>query len=72
MTLGRELSGASLSSSKDSGADVCKTGTSVATPIAAGIAAMLLGYTRIYEEKLCEILRRDDEVKLVRIWNIPG
>jgi len=72
MTLGQEVPGASLSSSKDGGAEVCKTGTSVATPIAAGIAAMLLGYTRVYEKELCQRLGREDEAKLVRIWNITG
>ncbi|KAH8750662.1 peptidase S8/S53, subtilisin/kexin/sedolisin [Hyaloscypha finlandica] len=72
MTLGIQVPGASLCSSEDGGADVCRNGTSVATPIAAGIAAMLLGYTRIYEEKLREILGREDEAKLVRIWNITG
>jgi hypothetical protein len=63
--------GASLSTSKDKGADVCKTGTSVATPIAAGIAAMLLGYARIYEEDLRKLLGHED-AKLAKLWNITG
>lgn len=72
MTLGVDVPGASLSTSADEGADVCKSGTSVATPIAAGIAAMLLGYARIYEKELQEMLGPQDKAKLSRLWRITG
>ena len=50
-TLGKDVPSASLCSD---GGEVCKSGTSVATPIAAGIAAMMLGYATIglHDEKL--------------------
>jgi hypothetical protein len=72
MTLGVDVPGASLSTSQHEGAEVCKSGTSVATPIAAGIAAMLLGYARIHEEHLQEILGPRDAAKLARLWRITG
>ncbi|KAF7552213.1 hypothetical protein G7Z17_g4462 [Cylindrodendrum hubeiense] len=72
MTLGVDVPGASLSTSEDQGADVCQSGTSVATPIAAGIAAMLLGYARVYEEELHQMLGPHDEAKLSRLWRITG
>lgn len=53
-------------------ADEYKSGTSVATPIAAGIAAMLLGYARIYEKELEEMLGPQDKAKLSRLWRING
>jgi hypothetical protein len=72
MTLGLDVPGASLTKSKDEGANVCKSGTSVATPIAAGIAAMLLGYAQIHEEDLEKMLGRQDAEKLSRLWGITG
>ncbi|KAI0906590.1 hypothetical protein F4823DRAFT_70327 [Ustulina deusta] len=72
MTLGLDVPGASLTKSKDEGADVCKSGTSVATPIAAGIAAVLLGYARIHEEGLPKQLGPRDKEKLTRLWSRTG
>ncbi|KAK3935255.1 hypothetical protein QBC46DRAFT_358388 [Diplogelasinospora grovesii] len=72
MTLGRNVPGASLTKSEDEGADVCKSGTSVATPIAAGIAAMLLGYARMHENDLQEMVGPRDTAKLSRLWGITG
>ncbi|KAL7797031.1 hypothetical protein V8C43DRAFT_277981 [Trichoderma afarasin] len=72
MTLGLDIPGPSLAKSKDGGADVYKSGTSVATPIAAGIAAILLGYTRIHEEQLQQRLGNDGKAKLSRLWKISG
>lgn len=72
MTLGRDVPGASLKKSKDEGADVCKSGTSVATPIAAGIAAIMLGYAQAYEKDLQRMLKSQDEEKLKRLWKITG
>ncbi|KAI0401131.1 hypothetical protein F4802DRAFT_619154 [Xylaria palmicola] len=71
MTLGLDVPGASLTTSEHEGADVCKSGTSVATPIAAGIAAMLLGYALIHEEDLQKLLgpRR---MKLAKLWSRTG
>lgn len=57
MTLGRDVPGAGLS--KDGGAEVARSGTSVSTPIAAGIAAMTLGYARIYQRELSELLGQE-------------
>ncbi|KAF5701633.1 peptidase S8 subtilisin kexin sedolisin [Fusarium globosum] len=68
MTLGLNVPGASLVRSEHQGADICKSGTSVATPIAAGLAAMLLGYARVHEEELQKILGPEDSPKLVRLW----
>lgn len=72
MTLGLNVPGASLMKSKDRGADVYKSGTSVATPIAAGIAAILLGYAQIHKRDLEELLGPQDAVKLSRLWGITG
>lgn len=72
MTLGLNVPGASLVRSEHQGADVCKSGTSVATPIAAGLAAMLLGYARVHEEELQNILGPEDSPKLVRLWGVSG
>ncbi|KAH6888447.1 hypothetical protein B0T10DRAFT_488196 [Thelonectria olida] len=72
MTLGLNVPGASLKKSKAQGADVCKSGTSVATPIAAGIAAMLLGYARMHEKELQELLGDDGEAKASKMWRITG
>lgn len=70
MTLGKDVPGASLNFSKYEGAEICKSGTSVATPIAAGIAAMLLGYARVNETSLQNILRLLGKAKLSRLWGI--
>lgn len=56
MTLGQDVPGAALSGRGGAG-EVCRSGTSVSTPIAAGIAAMLLGYARLYEGELGEYCR---------------
>lgn len=72
MTLGVDVPGASLSTSEDKGADVYRSGTSVATPIVAGIAAMLLEYARIYENELHEMLGPQDKARLSRLWRITG
>jgi hypothetical protein len=72
MTLGVDVPGASLSTSEHEGADVCKSGTSVATPIAAGIAATMLGYTRLFEDDIRTFLQKDQVPKLRNIWKISG
>jgi hypothetical protein len=50
-TLGNDVPAAALSKQGVSSGEVCKTGTSVATPIAAGIAATVLGYARLRLEE---------------------
>ncbi|EJP63535.1 Peptidase S8/S53, subtilisin/kexin/sedolisin [Beauveria bassiana ARSEF 2860] len=72
MTLGKDVPGASLSASKHKGANVCKSGTSVATPIAAGIAAILLGYARIHEKELCQSLQFQHDIMLLSLWKMSG
>ncbi|KAK4444753.1 hypothetical protein QBC34DRAFT_334442 [Podospora aff. communis PSN243] len=52
MTLGQDVPGAGLS--RGGGGEVVKSGTSVSTPIAAGIAGMLLSYARLFEQDLKE------------------
>ncbi|KAI9869217.1 MAG: hypothetical protein M1813_000005 [Trichoglossum hirsutum] len=54
-TLGGDVPAAALSCQRIDSGEVCKTGTSAATPIAAGIAATVLGYAR---------LRLEEETKL--------
>ncbi len=56
-TLGKVVPSAGLCSHDE---EVCKSGTSVATPIAAGIAAMLLGYAEFgcHKGKLQEYISR--------------
>jgi hypothetical protein len=46
-TLGCDVPAAALRNEGVSSGEICKTGTSVATPIAAGIAATVLGYARL-------------------------
>ncbi|KAF4448159.1 hypothetical protein F53441_8394 [Fusarium austroafricanum] len=52
MTLGKDVPGASLS--QDGSTEICQSGTSTSTPIAAGIAAMVLSYARLNEGVLEE------------------
>lgn len=54
MTLGQDVPGAGLS--RNGGIEVFKSGTSVSTPIAAGIAAMMLSYARLYPEDMKDFL----------------
>ncbi|KAI3325795.1 hypothetical protein HD806DRAFT_491247 [Xylariaceae sp. AK1471] len=72
MTLGKDVPGASLSTSEHGGGEVCQSGTSVATPIAAGIAAMVLGYAKIHENEIWEFLKETEEHKRYKIENIYG
>lgn len=58
MTLGQDVPGAGLS--RDGGNEVYKSGTSVSTPIAAGIAAILLSYARLCADDLKEFLGEID------------
>ncbi|RMJ09255.1 hypothetical protein CDV36_011131 [Fusarium kuroshium] len=67
MTLGQDVPGASRS--QDGGAEVCKSGTSTSTPIAAGIAAMVLGYARLYEN---ELERRSGAWESSKLWTTAG
>jgi hypothetical protein len=46
--------------------EICKSGTSVATPIAAGIAAMVLGYATI------ELHKRNLPEKAKKLWTRHG
>lgn len=55
MTLGQDVPGAGLSNI-DGGSDVYRSGTSVSTPIAAGIAGILLSYARLYRDDLQKYL----------------
>lgn len=63
-TLGEQVTGAGLCGSRD----VIRTGTSVATPIAAGIAATLLGYaeTRLRVKESLLDRKMVDKLKRVR------
>ncbi|KAI1125773.1 hypothetical protein F5Y10DRAFT_267760 [Nemania abortiva] len=72
MTLGKDAPGASISTSEHGGGEVCQSGTSVATPIAAGIAAMVLGYAKIHENELEEFLKDTEKQKRYKIENISG
>jgi hypothetical protein len=54
MTLGQDVPGAGLS--RDGGVEVFKSGTSVSTPIAAGITGILLSYARLFGDDLKEFL----------------
>jgi hypothetical protein len=50
-TLGQDVAGAALSAQDGDYAESHRTGTSIATPIAAGIAATVLGYARLELDK---------------------
>lgn len=64
-TLGKDVSGAWLNTHDD---EVCKTGTSIAAPIAAGTAATILGYVQ-----LCLSLKTfDDDIRIKSLWTKPG
>lgn len=54
MTLGQDVPGAGLSGGPP---EVVKSGTSVSTSIAAGIAAMAMGYARLYEGEVAKMTR---------------
>lgn len=64
-TLGKDVPGAQMS--KQNG-EVCKTGTSVATPIAVGTAATILGYVRLGLESK----RFKDDVLMRKVWKKNG
>ncbi|KAK4169925.1 hypothetical protein QBC43DRAFT_306849 [Cladorrhinum sp. PSN259] len=70
MTLGQDVPGAALD--RNGGGEVCKSGTSVSTPIAAGIAAMLLGYARLYEDELKQNFRPGEAWKSSQLWTMTG
>jgi subtilisin family serine protease len=77
MTLGQDVPGAALS--KDAATtgegEVCRSGTSVSTPIAAGIAARLLCYARLYEDELVGGYYRDADTARARVsdlWTVAG
>lgn len=72
MTLGRDVPCAALSSGEDSGGYAYKSGTSVATPIAAGIAAIILGFARVSESDLKRRLGNAQEAKLTRLGTRAG
>ncbi|KAK3366753.1 peptidase S8/S53, subtilisin/kexin/sedolisin [Lasiosphaeria ovina] len=63
MTLGQDVPGAGLSANNDSKGEVevCRSSTSVSTPIAAGRAGILLGYARLFADDVQKYLgdRRD-------------
>ena len=70
MTLGRDVPAAGLS--RDGGAEVLKSGTSVSTPIAAGIAAMALAYARLYEADLQRVLGPRTKRIATCLWTVSG
>ncbi|KAF2873107.1 peptidase S8/S53 domain-containing protein [Massariosphaeria phaeospora] len=63
-TLGKDVPGASLC--HESG-ELCSTGTSIATPIAAGIAATTLGYARLRIEGYAPL-----HPSLISLWTERG
>jgi len=72
MTLGQDVPGAGLSRI-DGGADVYHSGTSVSTPIAAGIAGILLSYARLYKEDLQKFLGdREGASRAARLATVDG
>lgn len=72
MTLGVNVPGASLTTSEHEGGEVCDSGTSFATPIAAGLAALVLGYAKIYEGELWQKLKDSEQHKRFNIEKISG
>jgi subtilisin family serine protease len=62
MTLGQDVPGAGLSSLDGEEAEAYHSGTSVSTPIAAGIAGILLSYARLYKDDLYKYLGARDGV----------
>ncbi|KAL2118533.1 hypothetical protein VTJ04DRAFT_8193 [Mycothermus thermophilus] len=72
MTLGRDVPGAALGGSAEAkNGVVYRTGTSVSTPIAAGIAAMILGFVRLHEDKLIKVLG-GSVAKVDRFFTLEG
>jgi len=70
MTLGQDVPGAGLS--RDGGIEVFKSGTSVSTPIAAGIAGILLSYARLFGDDLKEFLGDRDRAYGPVISTVSG
>ncbi|KIW11595.1 hypothetical protein PV08_10896 [Exophiala spinifera] len=62
MTLGKDVPGAALR--RDGGGTVLRSGTSTSTPVAAGVAAMVLGYAKIHEVELKRVLSPERLAKL--------
>lgn len=63
--LGAEVPGVGLSTQLE---EVCKSGTSISTPIAAGIAATILGYARLGLSSK----RFDEDSGIERLWTKRG
>ena len=70
MTLGQDVPGAGLS--RDGGIEIFKSGTSVSTPIAAGIAGILLSYARLFGDDLKEFLGDRDKGHGPAISTVSG
>lgn len=70
MTLGLDVPAAGLN--RDGGGEVLKSGTSVSTPIAAGIAAMALAYARLYEADLERVLGPRAKRVAADVWTVAG
>lgn len=64
-TLGKEVPGAWLNTQNY---EVCKTGTSIATPIAAGTAATILGYVQLGLSSN----RFDNVTRMKKLWTKRG
>ncbi|PTB65485.1 subtilisin-like protein [Trichoderma citrinoviride] len=64
-TLGTDVPGVWLSPHEEG---ICKTGTSIATPIVAGIAATILGYARLGIVSN----RFDEDAHMERLWTKRG
>lgn len=72
MTLGVKVPGASLTTGEHGGGQVYESGTSVATPMAAGLAALVLGYAKIHENELRRFLKDTEQHELFNIEKISG
>jgi hypothetical protein len=72
MTLGKDVPCTTLS--RDGGGEVYCSGSSISTPIAAGIAAMILGFIRLNERKLVERLGQcaDARTRLSHYFTLEG